>query len=52
MQAKLAAIKSYVSTNNIPVAALIKMSKLGVVIETLDAADLLHRQRHPVLDSA
>ena len=33
VQAKLAAIQSYVSTNNIPVAALIKMSKLGVVIE-------------------
>src|ERR1700749_74168 len=33
VQAKLAAIQKYVSTNNIPLAALIKMSKLGVVIE-------------------
>ena len=33
VQAKLAAIQKYVSTNDIPEAALIKMSKLGVVIE-------------------
>jgi L-fucose isomerase-like protein len=33
VQTKLAAIQAYVSTNNIPLAALIKMSKLGVVIE-------------------
>ncbi len=33
VQLKLAAIKKYVSTKNIPLAALIKMSKLGVVIE-------------------
>jgi L-fucose isomerase-like protein len=33
VQAKLAAIRAYVSTNDIPVAALIKMSKLGTVIE-------------------
>ncbi len=33
VQTKLAAIQKYVSTNNIPIAALIKMSKLGVVIE-------------------
>jgi L-fucose isomerase-like protein len=33
VQSKLAAIQKYVSTNNIPIAALIKMSKLGVVIE-------------------
>ena len=33
VQAKLAAIKKYVSTNNIPEAALLKMSKLGAVIE-------------------
>ena len=32
-RAKLAAIQSYVSTNSIPLPALIKMSKLGVVIE-------------------
>jgi L-fucose isomerase-like protein len=31
--AKLAAIRAYVSTNNIPEEALIKMSKLGVAIE-------------------
>jgi L-fucose isomerase-like protein len=34
VQAKLAAIKKYVSTNNIPEAALLKMSKLGAVIDT------------------
>ena len=33
VQAKLAAIQAYVSTQNIPLPALIKMSKLGVVIE-------------------
>ena len=33
MQAKLAAIKKYVSTSGIPEAALLKMSKLGAVIE-------------------
>src|ERR1700686_2930511 len=33
VQTKLAAIQSYVSTNNIPLPALVKMSKLGVVIE-------------------
>ena len=33
VQTKLAAIQKYVSTNNIPIAALIKMRKLGVVIE-------------------
>ncbi|WP_446742460.1 L-fucose/L-arabinose isomerase family protein [Silvibacterium acidisoli] len=33
VQAKLAAIKAYVSTNGIPTEALIKMSKLGTVIE-------------------
>ena len=33
VQAKLTAIKKYVSTNNIPEAALLKMSKLGAVIE-------------------
>jgi L-fucose isomerase-like protein len=33
-QAKLAAIKSYVSTNGIPEEALLKMSKLGAVIDT------------------
>src|SRR6201990_894486 len=33
VQMKLGAIQKYVSTNNIPIAALIKMSKLGVVIE-------------------
>jgi L-fucose isomerase-like protein len=33
VQAKLAAIKSYVSTNNIPPAALLKMAKLGAVID-------------------
>jgi L-fucose isomerase-like protein len=33
VQAKLAAIQAYVPTGNIPVAALIKMAKLGVVIE-------------------
>ena len=32
-QAKLAAIKSYVSTKGIPDAALLKMSKLGAVID-------------------
>ena len=32
-QAKLAAIKEYVPTNGIPQAALIKMAKLGAVIE-------------------
>jgi L-fucose isomerase-like protein len=32
-QAKLAAIKSYVSTNGIPDAALLKMAKLGAVID-------------------
>ncbi len=32
-QAKLAAIKSYVSTANIPEAALLKMAKLGAVID-------------------
>jgi L-fucose isomerase-like protein len=32
-QQKLAAIKSYVSTNGIPDAALMKMAKLGAVIE-------------------
>jgi L-fucose isomerase-like protein len=34
VQAKLAAIRAYVSTQDIPEAALIKMSKLGAVIET------------------
>jgi L-fucose isomerase-like protein len=34
VQAKLAAIKKYVSTSGIPEPALIKMSKLGAVIET------------------
>jgi L-fucose isomerase-like protein len=33
-QAKLASIKGYVSTNGIPDAALLKMAKLGAVIET------------------
>jgi L-fucose isomerase-like protein len=33
-QAKLAAIKKYVSTNDIPEAALLKMAKLGTVIDT------------------
>lgn len=33
VQAKLAAIKAYVSTNGIPTEALVKMSKLGTVIE-------------------
>src|SRR5208337_194560 len=33
-QAKLAAIKSYVSTSNIPAEALLKMAKLGAVIDT------------------
>ena len=33
-QAKLAAIKSYVTTSGIPEAALLKMSKLGAVIDT------------------
>ena len=33
VQAKLAAIQKYVATKGIPEAALIKMSKLGVVIE-------------------
>ncbi len=32
-QAKLQAIKNYVSTNNIPEVALVKMAKLGAVIE-------------------
>ncbi len=32
-QAKLAAIKGYVPTNNIPESALMKMAKLGAVIE-------------------
>ncbi len=34
VQSKLAAIRAYVSTQDIPEAALIKMSKLGAVIET------------------
>jgi len=34
VQEKLAAIKSYLPTNNTPEAALVKMSKLGVVIDT------------------
>ena len=33
VQAKLAAIKKYVSTANVPESALIKMAKLGAVIE-------------------
>jgi L-fucose isomerase-like protein len=33
VQQKLAAIKAYVPTNNIPSEALLKMTKLGVVIE-------------------
>lgn len=33
-QAKLAAIKSYVTTGGVPEAALLKMAKLGVVIDT------------------
>jgi L-fucose isomerase-like protein len=33
-QAKLAAIKSYVATGNVPAAALLKMAKLGAVIDT------------------
>ena len=33
-QAKLAAIKKYVTTSGIPEAALLKMSKLGAVIDT------------------
>jgi L-fucose isomerase-like protein len=33
VQAKLAAIKSYLPTNNTPEAALVKMSKLGAVID-------------------
>ncbi len=33
VRSKLAAIRSYVSTANIPLPALLKMSKLGVVIE-------------------
>lgn len=33
-QAKLAAIKSYVSTQGIPEEALLKMAKLGAVVET------------------
>jgi hypothetical protein len=32
-QAKLAAIKSYVSTVGIPESALVKMAKLGAVID-------------------
>jgi L-fucose isomerase-like protein len=33
-QAKLAAIKNYVSTSNVPADALLKMAKLGAVIDT------------------
>jgi L-fucose isomerase-like protein len=33
-QAKLAAIKSYVSTGSVPAEALLKMAKLGAVIDT------------------
>ncbi len=33
-QAKLAAIKSYVATGKVPEAALLKMAKLGAVIDT------------------
>src|SRR5207247_2710851 len=33
VQAKLAAIRQYVSTDGIPAAALLKMSKLGLVID-------------------
>ena len=32
-QAKLASIKKYVSTNNVPAAALLKMAKLGAVVD-------------------
>jgi L-fucose isomerase-like protein len=37
-QAKLAAIKKYVDSNNVPAAALLKMAKLGAVVDQWMAA--------------
>ena len=49
---KLAAIKKYVTTSGVPDAALIKMAKLGVVIDDWMKADRSHDQRRAVLDVA
>ena len=49
-QAKLAAIKSYVPTTDIPAEALMKMAKLGAVIDGWMQENLLHHLSDPVLD--
>ncbi len=49
-QAKLAAIKSYVTTAGIPDAALLKMAKLGAVIDGWMKQTARHHQRRAVLD--
>ncbi len=49
-QAKLAAIKSYVSTAGIPDAALLKMAKLGAVIDGWMKQTNSHHQRRAMLD--
>ena len=49
-QAKLAAIKKYVTTAGIPDAALLKMAKLGAVIDGWMKQTHVHHQRGAVLD--
>ena len=49
-QAKLAAIKAYVATAGIPDEALIKMAKLGAVIDGWMKQANIDHQRRPVLD--
>ena len=47
---KLAAIKKYVTTAGIPDAALMKMAKLGAVIDGWMKQTAHHHQRRAVLD--
>ncbi len=52
VQTKLAAIQAYVSTNNIPDRCIDQDEQAGRGDRAMDAADLLHRERDPVLDFA
>ena len=49
-QEKLAAIKKYIPVGQTPEAALMKMAKLGAVIDALDEGQRTHRLRRAVLD--
>ena len=51
-KAKLAAIRKYVSTDGVPLEALMKMAKLGAVIDGWMAETECRHQRGPVLDLA